>query len=186
MRYRQELAYLYPENISASYLLNILPLKHLEIERKYLIHPKVWDQAEKPAARFLTQGYLCKDDQKVIRIRIVRTMAGSKGYLTIKGRMENLGRPEFEYEVPVEEATDLLALIQAHPIEKIRYKYLHKGKIWDVDIFQGANKGLYLAELELENPEEAIDFPQWVGEEVSHDPRYYNSYLSEHPFTTWK
>lgn len=163
-----------------------LKLKHLEIERKYLINQKLWDRAEKPEPRFLTQGYLCSDDKKVIRIRIVQTNAGRRGYLTLKGRMQNLGRPEYEYEVPAEEASDLLALIQSRPVEKIRYKYPHKGKIWDVDIFLGENKGLFLAEIELDDPDEVIDFPEWVGDEVSHDPRYYNAYLALHPFNTWK
>ncbi len=142
--------------------------------------------ADKPEARTLTQGYLCMDDQKVIRVRIVQIHSGSRGYLTIKGKMQNLGRPEFEYEIPVEEAKDLIALTLYTPIEKTRYKYLYKGKIWDVDIFHGSNEGLYLAEIELDDPNDAIDFPEWIREEVSHDPRYYNSYLSEHPFTTWK
>ena len=161
-------------------------MKHLEIERKYLIDPVKWELAEKPEASSLTQGYLCKDDHKVIRVRIVKIGAGEKGYMTIKGKMQNLGRPEFEYEIPVEEAKDLLALTLYKPIEKTRYKYLHKGKIWDVDIFAGSNEGLFLAEIELDHPDEAIDFPDWIVEEVSHDPRYYNAYLSEYPFTTWK
>lgn len=160
-------------------------LKHLEIERKYLIDPEAWELVIKPEARSLIQGYLCRDDQKVIRVRIVSTSAGKRGYLTIKGKMENLGRPEFEYEVPADEAADLMALVLFQPVEKTRFKYLHKGKIWDVDIFHGVNKGLYMAELELDDPDEPIDFPEWVREEVSNDPRYYNSYLSEHPFTTW-
>ncbi|MFH1295952.1 MAG: CYTH domain-containing protein [Bacteroidota bacterium] len=161
-------------------------MKHLEIERKYLVRMEMWDQVEKPEGRELIQGYLCRDDQKVIRVRIVRIKAGKKGYLTIKGKIENLGRPEFEYEIPAEEALDLLALALFHPIEKTRYKYLYRGKIWDVDIFHGVNKGLYMAELELDDPDEVIDFPTWVGEEVSHDLRYYNSYLSEHPYKTWQ
>jgi len=158
----------------------------LEIERKYLIDPVQWDKAAKPEARMLTQGYLCKDDQKVIRVRIVRIGDLEKGYLTIKGKMFNLGRPEFEYEIPVDEAENLMALTLFNPIEKTRFKYVYGGKTWDVDIFHGSNKGLYLAEIELDDPDQAIDFPEWVGEEVSHDPRYYNAYLSEHPFTTWK
>lgn len=161
-------------------------MKHLEIERKYLIDPVKWALAEKPEARELVQGYLCKDDQKVIRVRIVKMDAGEKGYLTIKGKMENLGRSEFEYEIPPSEAKDLLALTLYGPVEKTRYKYPHAGKIWDVDLFHGSNEGLMLAEIELDHPEEPIDFPEWVGGEVSHDPRYYNAYLSEHPFSTWK
>ncbi|NQV01027.1 MAG: CYTH domain-containing protein [Bacteroidia bacterium] len=146
----------------------------------------MWERVEKPECRELIQGYLCRDDQKVIRVRIVSTKAGKKGYLTIKGKMKNLGRPEFEYEIPPEEAQDLLTLTLFNLIEKTRYKYLYKGKIWDVDIFHGTNEGLCMAEIELEDPDEPIDFPEWVGEEVSHDPRYYNSYLSQHPFTAWK
>ncbi len=161
-------------------------MKHLEIERKYLVDPEIWHLAEKPEVRVLTQGYLCMDDLKVIRIRIVQTNSDSRGYLTIKGKMKNLGRPEFEYEIPIEEAKDLMALTLYNPIEKTRYKYLHMGKIWDVDIFRGGNEGLCMAEIELDDPDEVIDFPEWVGREVSHDPRFYNAYLSEHPFTTWK
>ena len=161
--------------------LNSQHLKHLEIERKYLFNLQDWELVEKPKGVKLFQGYLCKDDYKVIRIRI----AGNRGSLAIKGRLENLSRPEFQYEIPIEEANDLLLLALNKPIEKTRYKYNHKGNIWDVDIFHGENEGLCMAELELDDPDEPIDFPDWIGGEVSHDPRYYNSYLSEHPFTSW-
>ena len=130
----------------------------------------------------MQQGYLCTDSSKVIRIRI----AASKGFLTIKGQMENLGRPEFEYAIPEEEARELLSLASGFPIEKTRYKVPFHGKIWDVDIFHGSNEGLCMAEIELNSPDEPIDFPEWVQVEVTHDPRYYNAYLSSHPFLTWK
>ncbi|MBL7110828.1 MAG: CYTH domain-containing protein [Bacteroidales bacterium] len=156
-------------------------MKHLEIERKFLVRQHIWEDVEKPEAKKLVQGYLCRDDQGVVRVRI----ADDKGFLTIKGKLENLGRPEFEYGIPIDEATDLLALTLFTPIEKTRYKYMYRGKLWDVDIFHGANEGLFMAEVELEDPEEQIDFPDWIGEEVSHDPRYYNAYLSQHPFKTW-
>lgn len=154
----------------------------MEIERKYLIRMDLWLKSEKPEGRLLLQGYLCRDDEKVVRIRI----AGQRGFLTIKGKLENLGRPEFEYEIPVTEARDLLSLSLFPPIEKTRYKYPYGGRIWDVDIFHGENEGLAMAEVELDEPGEEIDFPDWAGEEVSHDPRYYNSYIAGHPFRTWK
>jgi len=157
-------------------------LKHLEIERKFLVKPGVWEQTKKPLGKKLFQGYLCNDDKKSIRVRIT----ADKASLTVKGALENLCRPEFEYVIHEGEASDLLIFAQNHCIEKTRYKTEYKGKIWDVDVFHGLNAGLFLAEIELNHPDELVELPGWVGEEVSCDPRYYNSYLSEHPFTTWK
>jgi len=156
-------------------------LKHLEIERKFLVRKEIWDGVEKAESKQIKQGYLSRDEEAVIRVRI----ANDIGLLAIKGRRENISRMEFEYTIPLEEARALHSLVAANLIEKTRYKINHHGKSWDVDIFHGLNEGLYMAEIELESTEEEFDLPEWAGKEVSHDPRYYNSYLSAHPFTSW-
>ncbi|MBC8314351.1 MAG: CYTH domain-containing protein [Bacteroidales bacterium] len=156
-------------------------MKHLEIERKFLVRKEIWDGVEKAESKQIKQGYLSRDEEAVIRIRI----ANDIGLLAIKGRRENISRMEFEYTIPLEEARALHSLVAGNLVEKTRYKINHHGKSWDVDIFHGSNEGLYMAEIELESTEEEFDLPEWAGEEVSLDHRYYNAYLSEHPFTSW-
>jgi len=156
-------------------------LKHLEIERKFLVRKEIWDEVEKTESKQIKQGYLSREEGAVIRIRI----ANDKGLLAIKGRRENISRMEFEYTIPLEEARALLSLVTGNLVEKTRYKINHHGKSWDVDVFHGLNEGLCMAEIELESTEEKFDLPAWAGEEVSLDPRYYNAFLSEHPFTMW-
>jgi adenylate cyclase len=97
-----------------------------------------------------------------------------------------MSRVEFEYEIPLEDAFDLFKLCQNDLVEKKRSKILWAGKEWEVDEFEGKNKGLILAELELESEDESFDLPPWIGKEVTGDPRYYNSYLSAHPFSEWR
>ncbi len=148
-----------------------------EIERKFLVDT---DRLPKTEGKLYVQGYL-SEGGNTVRVRII----GDKAVLTIKGKSEGVSRPEFEYDIPVEDAREMMKLCKEPPVEKIRHLIEHEGHTWEVDEFLGANKGLWLAEIELNDENEAFEMPDWVGDEVSHDRRYYNSQLAVQPFTTW-
>ena len=150
-----------------------------EIERKFLVTGAGWRSA---AAVYYCQGYLNRDKHRTVRVRI----AGSAAWLTIKGMAAGISRLEFEYPIPLEDAQSLLELCQKPLIEKYRRVIEFEGKQWEVDEFLGENAGLIIAELELESEAETFTLPDWVGKEVSHDPRYFNVSLSQHPFKDWK
>ncbi|MDP2336761.1 MAG: CYTH domain-containing protein [Bacteroidota bacterium] len=151
----------------------------LEIERKFLVNPAKWMPTDQGTQ--IIQAYLGLCPSPTVRIRI----DGDKAYLTIKGRSNSISRPEFEYEVPVTDAIEMLPLAISGPVEKIRYEVMHEGFLWEVDVFSGKNKGLIMAEIELESESQEFRRPDWLMEEVSHDGRYYNSYLSGNPFSEW-
>ncbi len=153
-----------------------------EIEHKYLVRKDLWYAVHKPLGVNIRQGYLHTDPGKNIRIRTT----GTDAFLTIKGPSANATRAEYEYPIPPGEADELLQLCTAPVIEKVRYRMEVAGKTWEVDEFFGENEGLILAEIELTFTEEKYDIPAWVGEEVTNDPRYYNAYLAEHPYSGWK
>jgi CYTH domain-containing protein len=150
-----------------------------EIERKYLVNGDDWKTA-KPIR--YSQGYLNRDKSRTVRVRI----AGEKGFLTVKGLTSGMSRDEFEYSIPVEEAETMLDLCEKPLIEKNRRVISFKGFDWEVDEFLGDNEGLVVAEIELESEDQVFERPDWIGEEVTHDHRYFNSSLSSNPFTTWK
>ncbi len=151
-----------------------------EIERKYLLNGDQWRSLAEGA--HYRQGYLSTVKERTVRVRTV----GEKGYLTIKGIAVGISRLEFEYEIPTDDANELLDELCERPIiEKHRYKIPYGGLVWEVDEFHGANEGLVIAEVELESADQAIDVPAWVGEEVSGDPRYFNAALVRCPFNTW-
>lgn len=150
-----------------------------EIERKFLIDNSKWTPAV--AGEKILQGYLSTDKERVVRVRT----KGEKAFLTIKGKMEGITRSEFEYEIPVEDAILMLKMCLNHPIEKTRYKELHQGKWWEIDVFEGENAGLILAEIELQHEEEHVQLPVWITKEVTRDLRYYNSYMSRNPYSRW-
>lgn len=129
----------------------------------------------------LIQGYLAGSNQATVRVRI----AGDIAFLTVKGRVKNLTRQEFEYEIPVADAQAMMDLCHPRVVEKTRYKIPIEDLIWEVDEFAGQNQGLVLAEVELTSPEQSVPLPDWIGLEVSDDPRYFNSYLAVHPYKTW-
>ncbi|NES67651.1 MAG: CYTH domain-containing protein [Okeania sp. SIO2D1] len=117
-----------------------------------------------------------------LRARIV----GDQGYLTIKGPSVGNSRSEYEYSIPVEDAQEMLNTLCSSPlIEKVRYKVFHGNFIWEVDEFAGDNQGLIVAEVELDNENQEVELPDWIGEEVSHDKRYTNSNLSKNPWKNW-
>jgi len=157
-------------------------MKNIEIERKYLVIPDLWENFKKPAGHLYIQGYLCSDEIKTVRVRV----ANDLGTLTIKGKSFDFSRPEFEYVIPVTEAKEMLRLFAGPQIEKIRYKIPIMKHIWEVDEFLGTNTGLILAEIELGQPEEVFELPEWIGAEVTGDKRYYNAYLVANPFIKWK
>lgn len=152
----------------------------LEIERKFLVDRNLWKpEGEGVAYR---QGYLSRVEDRVVRVRI----AGDAAFLTIKGRSEKFSRLEFEYPIPVEDAETQLDLLCERPlIEKTRYEQKVGAHAWTVDVFTGENDGLVLAEIELSSEDESFERPAWLGEEVSDDPRYFNSNLSISPFAQW-
>ena len=152
-----------------------------EIERKFLIDQTAFFEESLPQPHYLKQAYLAIQDEKVVRARVY----GEKGFLTIKGKTEGIERLEFEYEIPTNEAHEMIKKLGGPAIEKDRY-LIKKGKhTWEVDIFYGDNEGLAIAEIELSHSDEAFEKPHWVLEEVSHDPKYFNSALQSHPFKNW-
>jgi len=150
----------------------------VEIERKFRVTGDAW---RNDSGVLYRQGYLNRDKLRTVRIRI----AGGAAFLTIKGKSTGATRAEFEYPVPMDDAQALLALCDGPLIEKTRYIVLHAGHRWEVDEFAGDNAGLVVAELELSAEDEAFDAPAWLGPEVTHDARYFNSNLATQPFCTW-
>ena len=155
----------------------------IEIERKFLVTGPHYREESRSQLRIL-QGFLSTDPDRTIRVRCI----GPQGFLTIKGRTYDAGtsRPEWEYEIPLKEAEELLSLCETHPIEKIRYQVEAGPHVFEVDEFTGLNDGLILAEVELTTASESFEKPPWLGQEVTGDNRYYNSQLSLNPFTQWK
>ena len=153
-----------------------------EIERKFIVCGDF--KAEAFQATPIIQGYLSHKPSVRVRIR------GDKGYLTIKGPVSKSGvsRFEWEKEIAVDEALALLELAEPERIDKTRYLVKNTDGIhtWEVDEFHGDNEGLVMAEIELADENEPFDKPDWIGEEVTGDPRYYNSALKDRPFKTWK
>lgn len=150
----------------------------IEIERKFLVCGDAWRAAP---AEYLCQGYLNRNKARTVRVRV----AGERAYLTIKGATKGFSRTEFEYEIPLADAQQLLELCDGAPIEKYRRKIYVAGLLWEVDEFLGENQGLVVAEIELESEDQHFAKPDWVGTEVTADARYYNSNLSEQPFSRW-
>mgnify|MGYP002510650872 FL=1 len=150
-----------------------------EIERKFLVSGEF--RQDSPESYRIMQGYICSDQDRTVRVRV----RGDKGFLTIKGRSsaDGLSRYEWEKEIPASEAVELMALCGSGVIDKTRYLVPFGRHTYEVDVFHGANEGLVLAEIELAEEQETFEKPSWLGEEVTGDPRYYNSMLSLHPFS---
>lgn len=143
----------------------------VEIERKFLVDSKKWSLVKKGKGSLIKQGYLFKSEEKTIRVRVKE----NKGFITIKGKTTNISRSEYEYEIPVSEASELLNQFCENFIEKHRFEITVGTFKWEVDEFIQPRKGLLLAEIELTNEKETPQLPDWVLEEVSHDPQYYNA-----------
>lgn len=152
----------------------------LEIERKFLLKGDGW-RALGTGVPY-RQGYLSTVPGRSVRVRQVR----DKGYLTIKGIAVGATRAEYEYAIPAEDASEMLTNLCERPlIEKTRYRVEHHGLTWEIDEFDGDNAGLIIAEVELDAEDQAISLPDWVGKEVTGDPRYYNASLIANPYTSW-
>jgi adenylate cyclase len=152
-----------------------------EIERKFLF--KNTDFLKGIKGKRITQGYLSTDPERTVRVRI----KSDQGFLTIKGKSNHSGlsRYEWEKEITTQEAEQLLQLCLPGVIDKTRYEVVIENHIWEIDIFHGENNGLLLAEIELKSEEEPFLKPEWIDKEVTGDMRYYNSYISEKPYSIW-
>jgi CYTH domain-containing protein len=150
---------------------------HKEIERKFLVRKDLWYAIQKPEGDTIQQGYLVSEPEKTVRIRV----SSASGFITIKGLTDNATRDEYEYPIPRKDAVDLLEKFVTNRIDKVRYRIAFKGKTWEVDEFFGGNEGLIIAEIELNDPLESFEKPAWIGEEVTKDHRYSNSWLAENP-----
>lgn len=151
----------------------------IEIERKFLVANDSWRQGA--VGKAFCQGYLSRSPEATVRVRT----EGGDACLTIKGTTSGISRQEFEYSIPFQDAKELQRLCTTPLVIKTRYEILYEGQIWEVDEFHGDNEGLVIAEIEIDHPEAPIKLPPWVGKEVSHEERYYNSNLSTSPFKTW-
>ena len=149
-----------------------------EIERKFLVDGTGWRTGQGVEYR---QGYLSTVKERTVRVR----RAGEKAYLTIKGANVGSTRCEYEYEIPVADADEILDLCPRPLVEKRRYRVDYAGLTWEIDEFTGAKEGLVLAEVELTSADVAVRQPPWVGKEVTDDPRYFNANLVEYPYRNW-
>ena len=152
----------------------------LEIERKFLVIDDGWRKGNPRGARFC-QGYLTDGLLAAQRATVRVRRADNRACVTIKGRRRGIARPEFEYLIPLKDAEELLTMCAKPLIEKTRYFVHHGQHCWSVDVFSGANKGLVLAEIELTNPDESFERPDWLGQEVTNERRYHNSMLNIAP-----
>lgn len=151
-----------------------------EIERKFTVKGDVWRDAA--AGVIYRQGYLNSAKERTVRVRV----AGDKAFLTIKGITAGATRAEYEYEIPYADCEAMLNTLAEKPvIEKKRYKIPFGQFVWEVDEFFGENKGLIVAEIELQSEDQTFDKPDWIDQEVTGDPRYFNSSLVKHPFSKW-
>ncbi len=153
----------------------------VEIERKFLVVGDAWRAAASPGMP-CRQGYLSTDPGCSVRVRV----CGDKAWLNVKSAVIGLARREYEYEIPPSDAHEILETLCVKPlIEKTRFIVEHEGRAWEIDVFEGDNSGLVVAEIELESAGEELALPAWAGDDVSGDARYYNQRLVEHPYSRW-
>ncbi|MDG4563324.1 MAG: CYTH domain-containing protein [Candidatus Competibacter sp.] len=153
----------------------------VEIEHKFLVRDERWRREVERSVR-MRQGYLTSDARCSVRVRV----AGDQGYLNVKSGTLGIQRSEYEYLIPLAEAEEILDTLCEQPLlEKTRHFVRFGGHLWEIDEFEGDNAGLIVAEVELSRIDEPFDQPDWLGADVSHDIRYYNSQLARHPYRTW-
>ena len=150
-----------------------------EIERKFLVRDTSFLKGL--TGSYIAQGYLSTDPERTVRVRI----KDHQGFLTIKGKTDGISRIEFEYQIPLDEAKNLLDLCLPTIIEKERFLIPIGSHTYEVDLFKGDNQGLIIAEIELKNKDETFEKPDWLGKEVSHETQYFNSALSQKPYKKW-
>jgi adenylate cyclase len=152
-----------------------------EIERKYIVNAALWRPADS-GIRY-RQGYLSSAKERVVRVRI----AGERAFLTIKGLTVGVSRLEFEYPIPLADATVMLDRLCERPlIEKTRHREIFAGRTWEIDVFHGDNDGLVIAEVEVASAADRVMLPPWAEAEVSGDPRYFNNNLAANPYKNWR
>lgn len=149
-----------------------------EIERKFLVVGEDWKTGRPTLFR---QGYLNRDKHRTVRVRVT----GDRAMLNVKGKTRGMTRSEYEYDIPISDALEMLELCEGPIIEKKRWLTSVGSMAWEVDEFMGDNAGLIIAEIELDSETQNFEMPNWVGKEVTEDDRYYNSSLSMHPFRDW-
>jgi CYTH domain-containing protein len=154
----------------------------IETERKFTVTGNFGKDVR--SSTRITQGYLCADPGRTVRVRI----AGDEAFLTIKGPSDekHWSRYEFEQQIPLTDGEELMKLCSSGIIDKVRHYVPAGNRMWEVDVFHGDNEGLIIAEIELESEHETIEIPEWAGEEVTTDRRYYNAMLSKTPYSQWK
>lgn len=150
-----------------------------EIERKFLVKDESW-RGFYSSSEKITQGYLSRSIDRTVRVRV-----GETSHITIKGRSVGISRDEFEYEIPRDDAIKIIDMCEG-VISKVRFKVNYGNHIWEIDLFNNDNSGLIIAEIELDSENENFEKPDWLGIEVSDDPRYFNSNLIEDPFKNWR
>lgn len=153
----------------------------LEIERKFLVANEAW-KTHSDQGSPIKQGYLSTTPERNVRVRLY----GEKAFITIKGKTTGISKAEFEYEIPKADAEAMIHLCEKPLIEKVRYLVTGPdGKMWELDVFEGDNQGLIIAEIELTSETESFEMPDWAGKEVTEDTRYYNASLISNPYTNW-
>ncbi len=152
----------------------------IEIERKFLVRDDSWRE-QVYQSRSLRQGYMVSDQVRSVRVRI----SGDQAHLNIKSGTLGVSRAEYEYPIPLADARELLANLCGQLLEKTRHWVRHGAHVWEVDVFEGDNAGLVVAEVELQDPDEPLELPPWAGDDVSLDRRYYNACLVDHPYKDW-
>lgn len=153
----------------------------VEIERKFLVEGDTW-RSQVASESHIMQGYLASSPEVTVRVRV----KGNQGFLTIKGESRGVARSEYEYPIPVVDAEEMLRdLAVLPPIDKVRHRIPLGGHVWELDVFAGENAGLVMAEIELSSEDEDFDLPDWAGQEVSDDQRYFNVNLAKNPYRRW-
>ncbi|HFC8518359.1 CYTH domain-containing protein [Neisseria weaveri] len=153
----------------------------VEIERRFLLENDTW-RSQAGAPRLMSQGYLSVEKERTIRVRIV----GNQAWLTLKGYISDVSRSEFEYEIPVEHARQMMETMCPFKLEKRRYEIEYKGFLFEIDEYFGDNAPLVVAELELPSEHTAFEKPEWLGEEITSNGKFTNAYLSKHPYSQWE
>ena len=153
----------------------------VEIERKFLVEGDTW-RSQVASESHIMQGYLASSPEVTVRVRV----KGNQAFLTIKGESRGVARSEYEYSIPVVDAEEMLRdLAVLPPIDKVRHRIPLGGHVWELDVFAGENAGLVMAEIELSSEAEDFDLPDWAGQEVSDDQRYFNVNLAKNPYRRW-
>ena len=153
----------------------------VEIERKFLVDHEKWEQLPKPEGTHYRQGYILSNKEQTVRVRV----SDKKAYINLKSKVSDISRKEYEYEIPLEDGVEILNEFTKNGTKKTRYRIPFDGKTWEIDVFEGDNDGLIVAELELQSESEEFRRPDWVTTEVTDEGKYTNASLAVNPFSKW-